>query len=89
MGQGVHASENQTGHVGIFPVVVVRFTEAKDMTIPEAEAEYKRLLSRESTKEERQKAWLELMREGRASGYYRPARGLLGDDIDDEKEPYP
>jgi len=59
------------------------------MGIKEAEAEYKRLLSRESTPEERQKAWLELMREGRASSYYRPARGLLGDDIDDEKEPYP
>ena len=59
------------------------------MTIESAEAEYKRLLSRESTQEERQAAWLELMRAGRASGYYRPARGLLGDDIDDEKEPYP
>ena len=59
------------------------------MTIESAEAEYKRLLSKESTHEERQAAWLELMRAGRASGYYRPARGLLGDDIDDEKEPYP
>ena len=59
------------------------------MTIESAEAEYKRLLSKESTPEERQAAWLELMRDGRASSYYRPARGLLGDDIDDEKEPYP
>ena len=59
------------------------------MTIESAESEYKRLLSRESTQEERQAAWLELMRAGRASGYYRPARGLLGDDMDDEKEPYP
>ena len=59
------------------------------MTIESAESEYKRLLSRESTQEERQAAWLELMRAGRASGYYRPARGLLGDDIDDTEEPYP
>ena len=59
------------------------------MTIESAESEYKRLLSRESTQEERQAAWLELMRAGRASGYYRPARGLLGDDMDDTEEPYP
>jgi len=59
------------------------------MTIESAEAEYKRLLSKESTPEERQAARLELMRAGRASGYYRPARGLLGDDIDDTEEPYP
>ena len=59
------------------------------MSVESAEAEYKRLLSRESTQEERQAAWLELMRAGRASSYYRPARGLLGDDIDDTEEPYP
>ena len=60
------------------------------MTIESAKAEYKRLLSMEHPDpEERQAAWLELMRAGRASGYYRPARGLLGDDIDDTEEPYP
>ena len=59
------------------------------MSTKEAWAEYKRLLGKESTRKERQDAWLELMRQGRASGYYRPARGQLGDDTDDTKEPYP
>ena len=59
------------------------------MGIKEAKAEYKRLLGKDATHEERQAAWLELMRAGRASGYYRPARGQLGDDADDSKEPWP
>jgi len=58
------------------------------MTIEQAETEYERLKWLETTAEEYAEAMKELRRQGRASGCFRPARGLM-DDMDDEKEIWP
>jgi len=54
------------------------------MTIEQAEAEYERLKWLEMTAEEYAEAMKELCRQGRASGYYRPAQKLTR-----EGDPYP
>jgi len=54
------------------------------MTIEQAETEYEHLKWLETTAEEYAEAMKELRRQGRASGYYRPAQDLTW-----EGDPYP